>query len=32
MLVVGRPVTRAPDPRRAAEEVIREIALVQQRV
>lgn len=32
MLVVGRPVTRAPDPRRAAEEMIREIALAQPRV
>ena len=29
MLVVGRPVTRAPDPRRAAEEVLREIALAE---
>ncbi|HYM67969.1 MAG TPA: orotidine 5'-phosphate decarboxylase / HUMPS family protein, partial [bacterium] len=26
MLVVGRPITRAPDPRRAAEEILREIA------
>jgi orotidine-5'-phosphate decarboxylase len=25
MLVVGRPITRAPDPRRAAEEILREI-------
>lgn len=26
MLVVGRPITEAPDPRRAAEEILREIA------
>jgi orotidine-5'-phosphate decarboxylase len=29
MLVVGRPITRASDPRRAAEEVLREMALAQ---
>ncbi len=28
MLVVGRSITRAPDPRRAVEEILREIALV----
>ncbi len=28
MLVVGRSITRAPDPRRAAQEILREIALV----
>lgn len=28
MLVVGRPITHAPDPRRAAEEILREIAPV----
>lgn len=27
MLVVGRPITQAPDPRRAAEEILREIGL-----
>ena len=27
LLVIGRPITRAPDPRRAAEEVLREMAL-----
>jgi orotidine-5'-phosphate decarboxylase len=29
LLVIGRPITRAPDPRRAAEAVLREMALAQ---